>query len=566
MKHVSLCLLYLYNMSMTTNDNSKATPGQVRRAAGSQSLDKLKATLATGWTVKELDSMTADGGKSALHMAAWKGCLQNVQYLLQLGCDINGMATGEYSYGKTALFFACTMSRNEHVQYLVQQGANVKIVNNKGQSVLSIAASHLQTDVIQLIQQAEQAQAAIEWRNYRSTHSDGHVYGDLDPRFLERPVRTTDVVTPLVINPTTKQSRRGNFLRHNPQVARRRRKERDKPKRVTKKQPFGLSEQTQAQLDAIWERMEQSLRNHDGTARTLSTDLLALLRLSDQQRHAWIPAVRERLQAACGGDFTRVRALLQSLEIDDNDTRLCQLVDKLCEVKSEARNGGKLMPKLAQQILERSVPFNRQLLRQARQTVEGLSISTLEQMSKLQLSLPRPAIWVDSTSELAKLANIVERSSVLGMDTEWTTIGNENIVSTVQFAKWTRDDGFHAWVVDLLPPDESYQKACKNLVQGLFDKKILLGFAMGHDVPKLERWLGTKLPHEKLLDVQRLWSGKALPGLARCAQDFSALPLSKQEQCSDWSRRPISLSQLEYAGLDAAILLTIVAEKSNKLV
>ena len=69
-----------------------------------------------------------------------------------------------------------------------------------------------------MIQQAEAEQAADEWQNYRATHSDGLTYGDLDPRFLERPLQPTDNVTALAINPTTTQSRKGNFLRNNPHV------------------------------------------------------------------------------------------------------------------------------------------------------------------------------------------------------------------------------------------------------------------------------------------------------------------------------------------------------------
>ena len=47
------------------------------------------------------------------------------------------------------------------------------------------------------------------------SHSDGLVYGDLDPRFLEHLAEPSDVVTPLVVNPTTKLSRKGNFDRNN---------------------------------------------------------------------------------------------------------------------------------------------------------------------------------------------------------------------------------------------------------------------------------------------------------------------------------------------------------------
>jgi len=36
--------------------------------------------------------------------------------------------------------------------------------------------------------------------------------------------------------------------------------------------------------------------------------------------------------------------------------------------------------------------------------------------------------------------------------------------------------------------------------------------------------------------------------------------LSKNEQCSDWAQRPLTANQLEYAGLDAAVLLVLLAE------
>ena len=81
--------------------------------------------------------------------------------------------------------------------------------------------------------------------------------------------------------------------------------------------------------------------------------------------------------------------------------------------------------------------------------------------------------------------------------------------------------------------------------------------------PKLETWLEEQLPLENVLDVQRLWSGRELPGLSKCATPFSTLTLSETEQCSNWSTCPLCASQLECVGLDATILLGIVAEHNK---
>jgi hypothetical protein len=83
-----------------------------------KSLKRLKSALL-GWTANKINAMD---GKSALHMAAWKGSLENVEYLLDVigGCDINAYSQGEFTIGKTALFFAPTQSQKKVLQALLQ--------------------------------------------------------------------------------------------------------------------------------------------------------------------------------------------------------------------------------------------------------------------------------------------------------------------------------------------------------------------------------------------------------------------------------------------------------------
>ena len=62
-----------------------------------------------------IDDPTCNSGKTALHLAAWKGSLQSVQLLLARGSDVNQWSTGSGNYGKTAIFYAMTQCRDDVV-------------------------------------------------------------------------------------------------------------------------------------------------------------------------------------------------------------------------------------------------------------------------------------------------------------------------------------------------------------------------------------------------------------------------------------------------------------------
>ncbi|MBV5276623.1 ankyrin repeat domain-containing protein [bacterium] len=125
---------------------------RLRKAAGSKDPAALPALLRDARisipplllpiVPADLLDDTAHDGRSALHMACWTGCISNVVLLLDMGCDMNIIATRSHNYGKSPIFFAATRGREDVMTLLLDRGANVLIVNNKGQSVYSIAASH----------------------------------------------------------------------------------------------------------------------------------------------------------------------------------------------------------------------------------------------------------------------------------------------------------------------------------------------------------------------------------------------------------------------------------------
>ena len=182
---------------MSALEPTRRSAGALRRLAGGDGADapaKLAAALNDeNWRVQEIEACKDASGKGPLHFAAWRGAPKNCEILIDAGCDVEAPATGEFSYGKTPLFFAVTRCRDATVLALLARGAATKIVNNKGQSVRALARSHLKPETYAAIVAAEEKDTR-EWINWRETKSDGLTYGDLDARFLERPLESTDVV------------------------------------------------------------------------------------------------------------------------------------------------------------------------------------------------------------------------------------------------------------------------------------------------------------------------------------------------------------------------------------
>uniref|UniRef100_A0A7S2EQ59 3'-5' exonuclease domain-containing protein n=1 Tax=Ditylum brightwellii TaxID=49249 RepID=A0A7S2EQ59_9STRA len=131
--------------------------------------------------------------KNAVHLAAWKGDIESIQHMISTGTKfqldlLNAISTGIGNYGKTPIFYALTQNRNDVVEFLLQQypqQLNLCIVNNKGQSPCSMASSHLNEKLRDLMYEHEtrQLRNGQVFVNYRDSHSDKKQYGDLDPRF-----------------------------------------------------------------------------------------------------------------------------------------------------------------------------------------------------------------------------------------------------------------------------------------------------------------------------------------------------------------------------------------------
>jgi hypothetical protein len=153
-----------------------------------------------------------------------------------------------------------------------------------------------------------------------------------------------------------------------------------------------------------------------------------------------------------------------------------------------------------------------------------------------------------------------------------------------------------SFVIDLLSSQPGFQEVAKEYVSWLFGsascEMMVLGFAFGGDLRQLRKYAGIggyKGHHQhqnnnksdrivasltavesRCLDLQRLLASPddvrtgRVPGLKKCAQHYFAKPLKKDDQTSDWTERPLRCSQVEYAALDAVILLVLLSQKKHE--
>lgn len=604
----------------------------LRKAAGSKDETVLPTFIREhSITLAELDDVECDG-RGALHMACWTGCISNVELLLRMGCNIDTIATRSHNYGKSPIFFSATRSREDVMNLLLDRGANVLIVNNKGQSVYSIACSHFGEELVQRIVEVEKHQMAEAektageglqsvlpgWVDYSKSHPDGNIYGDLDARFIGRDLTPTDVLKDGVVNPTTKESRKGNFAKNNPHAfnSRKKKKGEAKARKRTPPPEVFLSDEETKQVEKIWDQVEVQLRR--GDSRELFMALLKVVQLCEKLRSSWVKDSSTRLRyilnseeapsqlsfdvdyttpsltpdldfssvisdaivCCSGGDrhTTLVKRILTNAQ-DSNEEHTRQNSNFSKDERTTKAKTKDILPQHYNSVL-RSVSSNDELL-------DCLSWQSLMVANgqETYLSLSEQPTFIDSVDQLHELQDAL--TSLVGaeetlhgfisFDTEFTTLGEETILATFQLSVLSESKCLKSWVIDLLRSDDRYQLACKHFLQWLFleNEAFLLGFSFNHDIKLISNYIAQEIEvNGRFLDLQLICAQfmpdgarSHLPGLQSSCSFFTRSimhggeqwVLSKEFQCSDWARRPLSTDQLAYAGLDAAVLLVLLA-------
>ncbi|POM78140.1 TKL protein kinase [Phytophthora palmivora] len=151
------------------------------------SLTYVKERLARGDIdrVKNLIGVANEDGNTPLIVAARRGHLDVVEYLVDLGVDIDK----QDSNGNTPLLLAARWGKLDVVQYLVEEGADIEIQNKSGRTPLIWAALNDHLDVVKyLVEQGAFKEKAEEFDNTPLMHAAGHGHLDVVRYLVEQGV------------------------------------------------------------------------------------------------------------------------------------------------------------------------------------------------------------------------------------------------------------------------------------------------------------------------------------------------------------------------------------------
>ncbi|KAH7835353.1 hypothetical protein Vadar_025392 [Vaccinium darrowii] len=169
-------------------------------------------------------------------------------------------------------------------------------------------------------------------------------------------------------------------------------------------------------------------------------------------------------------------------------------------------------------------------------------------------------IWVDEVNGLRDATCHIEECKVVGIDCEWKPNyekgSKPNKVSIMQIASEKV-----VFVFDLIKLFEDVPDVMDNcLARILQSPRVLkLGYNFQCDVRQLAQSYGRLecfKQYEMLLDVQNVFK-EPRGGLSGLAEKILGAGLNKTRRNSNWEQRPLSQNQLEYAAMDAAVLIHI---------
>ncbi|PHT62448.1 hypothetical protein T459_33665 [Capsicum annuum] len=172
----------------------------------------------------------------------------------------------------------------------------------------------------------------------------------------------------------------------------------------------------------------------------------------------------------------------------------------------------------------------------------------------------KEVVWVDEANGLLDATRHIEECKVVGIDCEWKPNyekgSSPNKVSIMQIASDNK-----VYILDLIKLYEDASDVLDDcLTHILHSPRVLkLGYNFQCDVKQLAQSYGQLQcfnHYDMLLDIQNVFK-EPRGGLSGLAKKILGTGLNKTRRNSNWEQRPLTQLQLEYAALDAAVLIHI---------
>ncbi|XP_023760293.1 uncharacterized protein LOC111908721 isoform X2 [Lactuca sativa] len=176
-------------------------------------------------------------------------------------------------------------------------------------------------------------------------------------------------------------------------------------------------------------------------------------------------------------------------------------------------------------------------------------------------------VWVDEPIGLRDATCHIEGCKVVGLDCEWKPNyekgSKANKVSIMQIASEKM-----VFIIDLLKLSHDAPDVLDSCLIRIFHSpRILkLGYNFQCDMKQLSQSyedFDCFKRFEMLLDIQNIFK-EPRGGLSGLAKEILGVGLNKTRRNSNWEERPLTQNQLEYAALDAAVLIHIFWHVRNQ--
>ncbi|KAL0454734.1 UNVERIFIED_CONTAM: hypothetical protein Slati_0812600 [Sesamum latifolium] len=179
----------------------------------------------------------------------------------------------------------------------------------------------------------------------------------------------------------------------------------------------------------------------------------------------------------------------------------------------------------------------------------------------LQQLFIEDVFWVDEVDSLRDAICYLEECKVVGIDCEWKPNyekgGKSSKVSIMQIASEKK-----VYILDLIKLYEDVPSVLDECLARILHSP---SYNFQCDVKQLAHSYGELkcFKHfDMLLDIQNVFK-EPRGGLSGLAEKILGTGLNKTRRNSNWEQRPLSHYQLEYAALDAAVLLHIFRHVGN---